>query len=45
MNIAVVKNALGSLDRLLSQAKRALGDVETEMLAVQGEDMQNPVTL
>jgi hypothetical protein len=50
MDIAVVKNALGSLDKVLSQAKQALRDIERERrlaimaLATLG-DMNIPIRL
>jgi hypothetical protein len=36
MDIAVVKNALGSLDKVLSQAKQALRDIERETFGDHG---------
>ncbi len=36
MEIAVVKNAVGSLDKLLSNAKHALWDVEREVFGDPG---------
>jgi hypothetical protein len=36
MEIAVVKNAIGSLDELLSEAKQALWDVQREVFGISG---------
>jgi hypothetical protein len=37
MEIAVVKNAIGSLDELLSQAEQALWDVQREVFGIPGD--------
>jgi hypothetical protein len=38
MEIAVVKNAIGSLDELLSEAKQALWDVQREVFGISGNE-------
>jgi hypothetical protein len=42
MNIEVVKNALGSLDKLLSQAKQALRDIEIKLFGGPGGGYAEP---
>ena len=43
MNIAIMANAIGSLDKSLSEAKEALRAVESEVFGGAPEDMRIPV--